>query len=119
VEKLFPDLVSEDGDGYKMVDYSKLSLYLLQAVKEEHARVEELGAAVKQLRGEIAELRAQRASGGGSSSPAGGTASMGGTSTPFAWLALGLIAILALARLLRRPAPTGSRSSSVHARPSR
>ena len=34
VEQVLPDLVSEDEQGYKQVDYSKLPLLLLQAIKE-------------------------------------------------------------------------------------
>lgn len=34
VEKIFPDLVSSDENGYKMVNYSKLPLLSIQAIKE-------------------------------------------------------------------------------------
>lgn len=39
VEQVLPELVSEDEQGYKLVDYSKLPLLLLQAVKEQQAQI--------------------------------------------------------------------------------
>jgi hypothetical protein len=41
VEQVMPELVSEDEHGYKLVDYSKLPLMLLQAVKEQQAQIEQ------------------------------------------------------------------------------
>ncbi len=49
VEKLFPDMVSEDAQGYKAVNYSKLPLVMLQALKEEHARNDRLEARLGEL----------------------------------------------------------------------
>ena len=42
VQKLFPELVQEDGDGYLSVNYIELIPLLIQAVQELSARVEEL-----------------------------------------------------------------------------
>jgi len=42
IEKVYPDLVSTDKDGYKSVDYIKLSVITLQAVKELKNQNEEL-----------------------------------------------------------------------------
>jgi hypothetical protein len=42
VEQVLPQLVSEDSEGYKLVDYSKLPLMLLQAVKELKAENDQL-----------------------------------------------------------------------------
>jgi hypothetical protein len=42
VEKVLPELVSTDDDGYKSVDYSKLTAVLIQAVKELHSENESL-----------------------------------------------------------------------------
>lgn len=44
VEEIFPELVRTDEDGKKSVNYQKLSVVLLQAVKELTARVEALEA---------------------------------------------------------------------------
>lgn len=40
VEKVLPELVSEDAQGYKQVDYSKLPLLLLQAIKEQQTQIQ-------------------------------------------------------------------------------
>jgi len=40
VERVLPELVSEDEQGYKLVDYSKLPLMLLQAVKEQQSLIQ-------------------------------------------------------------------------------
>ncbi len=42
VEQVLPELVSEDEQGYKQIDYSKLPLLLLQAVKELKAENDQL-----------------------------------------------------------------------------
>jgi hypothetical protein len=44
VEAVLPDLVSTDADGFKTVDYAKLPLLAIQAIKELHARVDALQA---------------------------------------------------------------------------
>ena len=41
VEQVMPELVSEDEHGYKLVDYSKLPLMLLQAVKEQQTQIQQ------------------------------------------------------------------------------
>jgi len=41
VEQVLPELVSADEQGYKLVDYSKLPLMLLQAIKEQQAQIEQ------------------------------------------------------------------------------
>ena len=40
VEQVLPELVSEDAEGFKQVDYSKLPLMLLQAVKEQQSLIQ-------------------------------------------------------------------------------
>ncbi len=40
VEQVLPELVSEDAQGYEQVDYSKLPLLMLQAIKEQQAQIE-------------------------------------------------------------------------------
>jgi Chaperone of endosialidase len=41
VEMLFPELVATDEKGYKVVNYSKLPLYTIQAVKEQQVQIEQ------------------------------------------------------------------------------
>lgn len=40
IEKVFPEMVSTDGSGYKSVDYSKMSAALLEAVKEQQQQID-------------------------------------------------------------------------------
>lgn len=40
VEEVFPDLVTTDDKGFKAVNYTKLPLYTIQAVKEQQAQIE-------------------------------------------------------------------------------
>jgi hypothetical protein len=54
VEKLFPDMVAEDAQGYKAVNYSKLPLVMLQALKEEHARNDRLESRLNELERKLA-----------------------------------------------------------------
>jgi hypothetical protein len=51
VEQVLPELIATDGDGYKAIDYSKLPLLTIQAVKElkaENDALKEQVAALKQ-----------------------------------------------------------------------
>ena len=57
VEQVFPELVSSPENGYKSVDYTKLTAVLIEAVKELKSENKELRNNVDTLRGEIAELR--------------------------------------------------------------
>jgi Chaperone of endosialidase len=56
VEPLFPDLVSTASDGYKAVNYAKLPLLTLQAVRELAADNDTLRATVDDLRAELAAV---------------------------------------------------------------
>ncbi|MFN3329287.1 MAG: tail fiber domain-containing protein, partial [Fervidobacterium pennivorans] len=42
VEKVFPELVFEDSEGIKSLDYSKFTPVLLQAIKEQQQQIEKL-----------------------------------------------------------------------------
>jgi hypothetical protein len=42
VEKWYPELVSTDQNGYKMVDYEKLVAVLIEAIKEQQVMIDEL-----------------------------------------------------------------------------
>jgi len=41
VERALPELVSDDAEGFKQVDYSKLPLLLLQAIKEQQTQIQQ------------------------------------------------------------------------------
>ena len=49
VEKVLPELVSTDNDGYKSVDYTKLTPVLIEAVKELKAENESLRKRIERL----------------------------------------------------------------------
>jgi hypothetical protein len=68
VEPLFPDLVTEDQEGLKAVNYSKLPLLLLQAIRElktekdnQEQQTALLLEAVKEQQAQIRELQAELA----------------------------------------------------------
>jgi hypothetical protein len=56
VERVLPELVSTDADGYKAVNYSRLPLVALQAIKELKAAHEARTSALEQR---LAELEAE------------------------------------------------------------
>src|SRR5262249_43182953 len=56
VEQVLPELVSTDSDGYKAVDYSKLPLLTIQAVRELKAGNDTLKAENDALKQRVAEL---------------------------------------------------------------
>jgi hypothetical protein len=58
VEQVLPELVATDSDGYKAVDYSKLPLLTIQAMKELKAENDALKAEVAELRRLMTELLA-------------------------------------------------------------
>ncbi len=66
VEAVLPEAVSEDAQGYKSVDYSKLTPLLIEASKAQQAQIELLKAeneaneaAVRELKAENEALKAQ------------------------------------------------------------
>jgi Tfp pilus assembly protein PilO len=60
VEAVLPELVVTNADGFKAVDYSKLSLLTIQAVKELKAENEELKAGNEELKQRVAQNDALR-----------------------------------------------------------
>ena len=50
VETVLPEAVSEDKDGYKWVDYTKLVPLLIEAVKEQQAEIEALKTEMAELK---------------------------------------------------------------------
>lgn len=53
VEKVFPELVITDDNGYKAVAYDKLSAVLLEGMKEQQAQINILKAEIEALKTEI------------------------------------------------------------------
>ena len=49
LEKAFPELVTTDPHGYKLVRYTQLSAVLLQAIKEQQLEIKDLEARIKKL----------------------------------------------------------------------
>ena len=56
VEKVFPELVAEDGQGYKGIAYSKLTAVLIEAMKEQQGQIASLEKKNLQFTGQIAAL---------------------------------------------------------------
>ena len=55
---MLPELVATDSDGYKAIDYSKLPLLTIQAVKELKAENDELKHEIAELKRVMNELLA-------------------------------------------------------------
>ena len=52
VEEVLPELVRDDQDGYKAVEYQKITAVLVEAMKEQQHEIEALKAAVAALQGQ-------------------------------------------------------------------
>jgi hypothetical protein len=50
VEKILPEVVSTAGDGYKGVDYSKVTALLVEAMKEQQKEIETLKKEVERIK---------------------------------------------------------------------
>ncbi|HPC98083.1 MAG TPA: tail fiber domain-containing protein [Bacteroidales bacterium] len=57
VEKYFPEVMSNDHNGYKLLDYSRLTVVLLQAVKEQQKMIESSVDENRRLKSELQTLR--------------------------------------------------------------
>ena len=44
IEQLYPEMVATDPDGYKSVDYSRLTPVLVEAIEEQQTQIEALSA---------------------------------------------------------------------------
>ena len=49
VEEVLPELVRTDNDGYKSLEYEKITAVLVEAIKEQQKQIEALKAAVAAL----------------------------------------------------------------------
>ena len=56
VEKVLPELVSENKEGYKVIDYSKITPILIESVKEQQTQIEDLKAENKELKNRLKKL---------------------------------------------------------------
>jgi hypothetical protein len=57
VEKVYPEIVMINDKGYKMVDYTKLTPVLLEAIKEQQQQIDSFKAENGELRSELQSLR--------------------------------------------------------------
>jgi hypothetical protein len=57
VEKIFPELVKNDSKGYKAVSYEKLSVLLLEGLKEQENKIEALSQENLELKSDLQSLR--------------------------------------------------------------
>lgn len=57
VEKVIPEVVSTDNEGYKSLAYDRLVPVLIEAVKEQKQIVEKQKSEIEQLRGELVEVK--------------------------------------------------------------
>ncbi len=57
IEAVLPEVVSTDAQGYKSVDYSKLTALLIQGMKEQQVEIGSLESAVSSLQSSVASLQ--------------------------------------------------------------
>ncbi len=57
VEKVYPEIVMTNDKGYKMVDYTKLTPVLLEAIKEQQQQIDSFKAENNDLRSELNTLK--------------------------------------------------------------
>jgi hypothetical protein len=53
VEEIYPQLVIEDENGYKAVDYSRFAPILIEAIKEQQRIIEKMGAEIEMLKSKV------------------------------------------------------------------
>jgi hypothetical protein len=58
IEPYYPEMVTTDADGYKSVDYSRLTPVLVEALKEQQQQIEALKQEVKSAKAQAAEATA-------------------------------------------------------------
>jgi len=54
VEKVFPEIVATDDKGYKAISYEKLTVILLESIKEQQSKIDRLEKEIFEIREEIA-----------------------------------------------------------------
>jgi hypothetical protein len=61
VEKVFPELVRTDNNGFKAVSYEKLSVILLEGMKEQQKQIESLNEKISRLEKSVELLLVENA----------------------------------------------------------
>ncbi|KAB2871201.1 MAG: tail fiber domain-containing protein, partial [Bacteroidales bacterium] len=56
VEKVFPELVNTDGKGYKAVAYDKLSVVLIEGIKQQQQQIQQLEKKNTELESKLKEI---------------------------------------------------------------
>jgi hypothetical protein len=59
VEKIFPELVRTDGNGYKAVSYEKLSVVLLEGIKEQQQQIKSQQEQIDRLEKMVSDIEAK------------------------------------------------------------
>jgi len=59
IEKIYPQVVLTDKDGYKSIDYSKLTPILVEAIKEQQKIIQELQAENAQIKAENTQTKSE------------------------------------------------------------
>jgi len=57
IERLFPEIVMTDANGYKSVDYGRLTPVLVEAIKEQHTLIHSQEQRINDMEKEIAKLK--------------------------------------------------------------
>ncbi len=63
VEEILPELVRKDQDGYKAIDYEKITAVLIEALKEQQREIKELKAAISEMNSHV-ELTSKNSNAG-------------------------------------------------------
>ena len=59
VEKYFPELIRLDHNGFKLLDYPRMSVILLEAIKEQQVVIETQQAQIESIVQEFQKLKAE------------------------------------------------------------
>jgi hypothetical protein len=59
VEKIFPDLVKTDNNGYKSVAYDKMTVILLEGLKYQQKKIESQEMESQQIKSELQSLKVE------------------------------------------------------------
>ena len=57
VEQVLPEVVQTDDEGYKSVDYSKVTPLLIEGIKEQQKRIDQQEETIKELKTMVIELQ--------------------------------------------------------------
>lgn len=57
IEKIFPEVVMQDNDGYKPVDYSRLTTILVEAIKDQEKTIKEQQNLIIEMQKELKSVK--------------------------------------------------------------